>query len=333
MTRRRMHPDQVDTSVDLVRRLLAAQHPRWADLPVEPVVEAGTDHDLYRLGHDLLVRLPVIGWAAGQAARDARWLPVLGQGLRERLPGDRGCEVPAPVALGAPGEGYAHPWSVVPWIEGVVPTAHDDDDLLGRDLAELVVALQRIAPADGPARGPGERGGPLGVLDAEVRARLAGPLPGLDVTALREVWERAVTAPAWEAAPVWLHGDLQAGNLLVRDGRLAAVIDWGGLGVGDPAADLAPAWTLPGARARAAYRLGVGYDAPTWSRAAGWVLAPALAGLDYYASSRPDLSAESRRRLELLAAGPGPISRGDPRARRRSRRRRRAARPGGRGGA
>lgn len=293
-----MHEDQVPTSVDLVRRLLAAQHPRWADLPVRPVAEAGTDHALYRLGEELLVRLPIVGWAQAQAERDARWLPVLGP----HLPLD----LPVPVASGEPGEGYPWRWSVVPWVDGHAAEPHRLDlPAAARDLAALVRALHAVPTDDGPAKTGTDRGASLRLLDEPIRDRLRELRHELDASAVARVWAEAVDADVWEGEPVWIHGDLQPGNLIARDRRLAAVIDFGGLGLGDPAPDLAPAWNLFDAETRETFLDAVGYDDHTRARARGWVLAPALTGVGYYRDTRPDLAATGRRQIESVLADAG----------------------------
>lgn len=296
-----MHEDQVPTSVDLVRRLVAAQHPRWADLPVRPVAEAGTDHALYRLGEDLLVRLPIVGWAEAQADRDARWLPV----LAPHLP----LSVPVPVAVGEPGEGYPWRWSVVPWLPGEPATPRRIDlAAAADDLAGLVRALHALPTDGGPPRTGTSRGVPLARLDAGVRATLRaldsdGVLPDtLDTAAIARVWDDAVGAGPWDRPPVWIHGDLQPGNLLAREGRLRSVIDFGGLGIGDPAPDLAPAWNIFDVRSRGAFLDATGYDDATVRRARGWVLAPALSGIGYYRDSRPDLASSALSQIAAVLA-------------------------------
>lgn len=293
-----MHEDQVPTSVGLVRRLVAAQHPRWADLPVRPVAEAGTDHALYRLGDDLLVRLPIVEWAQAQADRDCRWLPV----LERHLP----LGLPVPVAVGEPGEGYPWRWSVVPWIDG---HAAEPDRLdlaaAAQDLARLVRALHAVPADGGPAKTGTDRGASLRGLDGPIRALLRELDRELDAPAVARVWAEAVAAEEWAGDPVWIHGDLQPGNLIARDGRLVAVIDFGGLGVGDPAPDLAPAWNLLDADTRGTFLDAVGYDDATRARATGWVLAPALTGLGYYRDSRPDLAEAGRRQIEAVLADAG----------------------------
>jgi aminoglycoside phosphotransferase (APT) family kinase protein len=296
-----MHEGQVPTSVDLARRLLARQFPQWADLPVTPVAEAGTDHALYRLGDDLLLRLPIVAWAEGQADRDARWLPA----IAPHLP----LTVPVPVAVGEPDEEYPWRWSVVPWLPGEAATP-DRLDLAtaADDLAGLVRALHALPTDGGPAKTGTARGVPLARLDTGVRETLRvleadGVLPDtVECAAVARAWDDAVAAEPWGGPPVWLHGDLQPGNLLAHGGRLRSVIDFGGLGLGDPAPDLAPAWNIFDSSTRGAFLDAVGYDDQAVRRARGWVLAPALSGIGYYRDSRPDLASAALSQIEAVLA-------------------------------
>lgn len=290
-----MHDGQIETCPALVRRLLAAQLPHLSDLPIRRVQESGTDHALYRLGADLVARLPIVEWAIGQAESDRRWLPWLSRQVT--------MQIPVPVAQGHPGEGYPYPWSVVPWIAGA--TADGDNlDLASAavDLAEFVIALHDVPAGEGPVKSGTDRGVPLARLDAGIRSLTQELGEDIDGTAVTRVWDQAVAAPSWEAPLVWIHGDIQPGNLIVRDRRLTAVIDFGALGLGDPAPDLAPAWNLLNPSSRVLFRSAIGYDDATWARAKGWVLAPALQGLRYYRRSRPDLVTAARRRIGALLA-------------------------------
>jgi aminoglycoside phosphotransferase (APT) family kinase protein len=252
----------------LVRRLLAAQFPRWADLPIEPVPSAGTDNALYRLGKQMVIRLPRVDWAMEMVEKEQRWLPALAPHLP--LP------VPVPLVQGAPAEGYPWHWSVYRWLGGENATVARIADPRGTalELAGFIAALQRIDPAGGPPPGPHNvrRGQPLALRDAEMQtwiARLAGVL---DDGALTAAWEAALRAPAWEGPPVWIHGDLHPANLLVERGRLSAVIDFGCLGVGDPACDLMIAWAMLTADNRAVFRAALRVDDATWARGRGWAL-------------------------------------------------------------
>lgn len=295
MAAARMHDRQVETTTGLVRRLLATQLPHLCDLPIEPVQEAGTDHALYRLGEDLVVRLPIIDWAVEQAETDQRWLPV----LAPHLP----LQVPVPVAVGQPGEGYPWPWSVVAWIDGETPDgANLDPASAAVDLARFVRALHGIDAAGGPVKSGTMRGVPLANLDAQIRLLIEELRDDIDTVAVTRVWDESVAAPRCNGPWVWIHGDLQPGNLIVRDRRLAAVIDFGGLGIGDPAPDLAPAWNLFDHPTRTTFRDIIGYDDATWARGKGWVLAPALQGLRYYRETRPDLSTAARHRIDAVLA-------------------------------
>ena len=256
----------------LIGRLVATQFPTWADLPVTPVPEGGWDNRTFRLGDLLLVRLPSAERYADQAVKEQTWLPR----LAPHLP----MPVPVPLGLGAPSEDYPWPWSVLEWIEGEPANRAviGDEATLAADLAAFLIALQRIDTTGGPAAGAHSfhRGGALAVYDDQTRQALAALDGRLDETALTAIWDRAL-ASDWTPPPVWVHGDVAAGNLILRDGRLAAVIDFGQLSVGDPACDLAIAWSpLFGVEGRAAFRQALPLDDATWVRGRGWALWKAL---------------------------------------------------------
>ena len=292
-TFRKMHDDEVPTDVALVRRLLAAQFPHWADLRIEPVPSAGTDNALYRLGSHMVVRLPRIAWAVGQVDKEHRWLPK----LAPLLP----LAIPSPLARGSPAEGYPWHWSVYRWLEGKDATVARVADPLqaATELAQFITALQRIDPTGGPLAGEHNffRGVPLAARDEPTRAAIAALHRDVDTRAVTAAWEASLRAPAWDGAPVWIHGDLQPGNLLVADGRLTAVIDFGGLGVGDPACDLMAAWSFFSADAREVFRANLRVDDATWSRGRGWALSVGLIALPYYRETNPTLSATARRAI------------------------------------
>jgi aminoglycoside phosphotransferase (APT) family kinase protein len=217
-----MHADEVHTDVALVRRLLAGQFPHWVNLPVVPVDSYGTDHDIYRLGGRLSVRLPRIAWAAGQAAKEAAWLPR----LAPHLP----LAVPVPLALGRPGEGYPFDWSVCQWLPGADANGTIADlEQAAVDLAGFVRALQKVDTAGAHPRPAGGRGGPLAQHDEQVRRSVEQLADRVDGKAILRSWQESLHAPAWDGPQVWVHGDLLPGNLLVVDGRLSAVIDFGGI--------------------------------------------------------------------------------------------------------
>lgn len=307
MTASPMHENQVPTDVGLVRRLLAGRFPRWADREITPVASSGTVNALYRLGTDLVVRLPVVDHDPGEIVQDQRWLPRLAPHLT--------VSVPEVVAVGEPALGYPWTWAVYRWIDGRDATAVPLDPVaevgLAHDLAGFVRALQAVDTAGGPrpvAPGTARRGAPLAGFDVAVRRGLGqidavGGL--LDVPAAVDVWREAVAAPAWSSAPVWFHGDLMPGNLLLVDGRLRAVIDWGCLGVGDPACELMPAWNLFTAPGREAYRAALGVDDATWRRGRGWALLQAVLALPYYLDTNPGMVAVARRALSELVAPTG----------------------------
>ena len=289
----KMHADELHTDESLVRRLLAEQFPRWAALPIERVPSSGTDNELYRLGDDMVVRLPRIDWAVEGVEDAHEWMPR----LVPLLP----VAVPIPLAKGNPGEGYPWPWSVYPWLEGENPTVDGlaDPEALAKDLTQFVDALRSVDLAGGP---PAGRGMPLVERDAPTRTAIAELRGMVDTDAVAHAWEAALRTPAWSGPPVWVHGDLAPGNLLLRDGRLAAVIDFGGVGVGDPACDLMLAWNLLPPEVRGVFRTALGVDDATWDRGRGWALSVALIQLPYYKETNPSLAASARHVIrEVLA--------------------------------
>ncbi len=289
-----MHADETPTSEALVRLLLAEQHPQWADLPLRPVASAGTDHALYRLGEDMAVRLPLRPSAAGQAGKEQTWLPR----LAPHLP----VPISRPLAAGEPGAGYPWPWSVCAWIEGENPVV--GGDALARDLAGFVLALQAIDATGAPTPGRHNfgRGVPLALRDGFTREAIARSEGLVDTEAVSAAWDAGLATPTWAGPPVWLHGDLCPGNLLVADGRLAAVIDFGGLAAGDPACDLIVGWNLLSPSARAAYRDALRVDDATWARGRAWALSVAIVQLPYYRETNPALAANARATIAAVLA-------------------------------
>jgi aminoglycoside phosphotransferase (APT) family kinase protein len=269
------HDDEFAVDESLARALVQEQFPEWAELPLKLVEPTGTDHTIFRLGDELVVRLPVMEYATRQAAKEATWVPV----LAPQVP----LELPVPVAMGQPGAGYPWTWSIVRWIEGERGTPETLDlEQAAVDLARFIRALQACDPTGGPkaGRGTGWRGMPLSIWTDQLDPWIAKLDGFYDVSDALAVWEQALAAPAWDRPPVWFHGDL-AGNLIARDGRLVGAID-SGYGVGDPACDLMPGWTLFRGEARRIFFDECGLDEATIVRARGWAIAPALIGLSYY---------------------------------------------------
>jgi aminoglycoside phosphotransferase (APT) family kinase protein len=236
----RMHVDELEIEVELVRRLVDEQFPEWADRALRRVQPSGTDNAIFRLGVDLSVRLPRRRRPTEAGSKEFDWLPQ----LASLLPVD----IAIPVAQGRPTDDYPWFWEIHTWVEGeTVPVEEIDVSQAARDLATLVAALQQMNPAGAP---PG-RGIPLAKRDKEIQYWLASFQGAPEV---RAEWERALAAPPWDGPLVWHHGDLDVRNWLVRDGRISGVIDWGAMGVGDPARDVMVAWKLHSAAARDAFR-------------------------------------------------------------------------------
>jgi len=290
----RMHVDEVETDAELVRRLLRAQHPQWADLPIQRVPSAGTDNAMYRLGDDLVARLPRIDWAVENVAKERRWLPY----LAARLP----LAVPEPVADGQPTDEFPYPWGVARWLPGELATLDrlDDPVQAARDLAGFVRALRAVDPTDGPRH---HRGASLARGDRLVRDGITTAADAVDADALLQVWEEAIAAPEHDGPATWFHGDLSYLNILATGGHVSGIIDWGTCGVGDPAIDLIVAWSLLPPGARDVYREELGVSDAEWARGRGWVVTGVF-GIPYYRYTNPVLVAEKLHAIEAVLSEP-----------------------------
>ncbi|HEX2558439.1 aminoglycoside phosphotransferase family protein [Phenylobacterium sp.] len=286
---------KVKIDAAFVGRLVAAQFPQWADLEVRPVAFGGNNNRSFHLGPDMSVRLPRAWSYAAQVDKEQAWLPT----LAPKLP----LPIPEPLALGQPADGYPWRWSIYRWIDGETASAErvPDTPAFARDLAAFLKTLQGLDTAGGPAPGPHNflRGLSPAVYDAQTREALADLEGEIDTALAEEVWEAALGSQ-WEGPPVWSHGDVAAGNLLVKDGKLSAVIDWGIMSVGDPACDLTIAWTLFDAEARAAFRDALPLDPGTWARGRGWALWKALILLAGPPGNHPDAANAPRVLQEIL---------------------------------
>ncbi|MFD5825135.1 aminoglycoside phosphotransferase family protein [Lentzea sp. NPDC060358] len=286
-----MHQGEIATDVSLVESLVRSQFPHWRNLPITRVRHGGTNNAIYRLGDELAVRLPRIGWAANEAERDFGVIP----GLAPHLP----LAVPEPLALGEPAEGYPYRWSVVRWLPGEIAPPGEAGASTPVRLAEFVLALQEI--------GTGGREwttyrGRLDHSDSDERVRSCIAELGGDPRLLA-LWREVLDAPRWDGPARWLHADLHRGNLLFAGGELTGVIDWGSAGVGDPAGDLMTAWLFLDARGRALFRRELReFDDAAWLRARGWALEMAVVALPYYRDTNPFLAGIARHVLDQLLA-------------------------------
>jgi aminoglycoside phosphotransferase (APT) family kinase protein len=284
-----------DVDVALVGRLIARQFPQWAHLPVEPVADDGWDNWTFRLGDRMKVRLPSDEGYAEQAEKEGVWLPR----LAPHLP----VAIPVPLGLGQPGAGYPWHWSVYEWLEGEPADRGNVADLtaFAEAVAGFLQALQRIEASGGPAPGPHNffRGAPpMSIYGEEARRSVDALAASINAPAAHAVLD-AAEAAAWFGPPVWVHGDIATGNLLVRDGQLSAVIDFGCLAVGDPACDMVIAWTFLDGASRQAFRRAVDADPAMWARARGWAVWKAALVL---ASNSPSQASENHPRTVIEAA-------------------------------
>ncbi len=275
MCARKMHDDQVEIDVDLVRRLIEEQCPQWADLPLEYFDSGGTVNAIYRLGPDMYVRLPLQDAWAWHLKTEAKWLPRLAPHLP--LP------IPEPLMHGEPDEGYPFSWAVYRWIEGEPwsPDRVRNMNKAAEDLAGFIKAMHRI-DTSGVKIPRGAQVLPLRSQDAWVRMTAESARDMIDADALLAAWDAALELPDFGTTPVWVHSDLLPGNVLVDDGRMAGVIDFGAAHVGDPAVDISAAWKLlKGEESRDVFRAALDVDDATWARARGWAI-PMVGALHYY---------------------------------------------------
>lgn len=286
----------VEITVPLVRRLIATQFPAWADLPIKPVATGGWDNRTFHLGDHMSVRLPSAERYVPAVEKEQRWLPKLAPALP--LP------IPQPVGLGAPNDDYPWPWSVYAWLDGdTIGPDFAPNSQFAADLASFLTALQAADTTGVPPAGAHNfhRGGDLSVYDDETRQAIATLADDIDAHTATTVWNTAL-ATTWDKPPVWVHGDVAAGNLLVKDGRLCAVIDFGSAAIGDPSCDLVPAWTLLDAQNRATFKAALNLDPATWARARGWALWKAL--ITITSDATPKTAAAAKQVIQDVLADP-----------------------------
>jgi aminoglycoside phosphotransferase (APT) family kinase protein len=283
----KMHDDEAPIDAALVQRLVAAQFPERAGLPVREVESTGTVNAIYRVGDDAYARLPRVGAWAADLEREQRWLPWLAAQLSLRIP--------EPLGEGRPAAGYPFAWALYRWIEGepYSDDAIDDEARAARDLAGFVLQLRRLDPSGAPPAGRR----PLLELDRRTRSAIESARGLIDAHAALAAWGDALDAAPWQGDAVWVHADLLRPNVLTRSGTVSAIIDFGAAGAGDPAADVIAAWSVFGAVGRAQYRSALNVDDETWRRARGVALHQAAIAIPYYAQTNPPFVALARRTI------------------------------------
>jgi aminoglycoside phosphotransferase (APT) family kinase protein len=291
-----MHDDEVEVDEVLVHRLLESQFPHLVDLPLKVVEPWGTDNAIWRVGADLVVRLPRIHWAAGQPALEAEWLPRLASHLPIALP--------EPVSVGHPEHGYPYAWAVHRWIAGDGATLDrmDDPAAFAADLANVVRSLAVVPTGGAPPAT--NRAQPIADDDVGTRWAIDAASQLIDAAAATAVWEEALAAAPYDGPPVWVQGDLE-GNCLIRDGRLCGIVDWGSACVGDPAVDVQVVWSpLFTADSRRGFLDALEVDDATLARSRGAAINQACAALPYYMNSYPQIVERSWHKLAELGVQP-----------------------------
>lgn len=293
----KMHENEQDVTLELVRALLQGQCPQWANLDLAPLLSSGTDNALFRLGDQYVVRMPRIEWSPGSVMNGINKESVLVPQLARHLT----TAISEPVFKGVPNDVYPWPWSITIWNDGHNPGFEKDNEFeqLAIDLASFLNELHSIKlPENGPFS---RRGVPLMNLDPETKKALKALEDDMDTGPLTSLWAALSNTPGWDKPPVWIHGDLLPGNILIQNNRLSAVIDFADVGLGDPACDLIVAWCLFNTHSREVFRQHlVNVDGHTWRRGQGWALSIALIILPYYKNTNPVLTSVARRIIEQL---------------------------------
>lgn len=260
----------MNISVELVEKLISEQFPQWKELKVKPVKHNGHDNRTFHLGDKMTVRLPSGKAYEPQVQKEAKWLPILARNLS--LP------ITEPVAEGCPTADYPYVWSINKWLSGDTVTRNNINlSVFAEELANFLLEFESITASDGPIAGPHNfyRGGNLSVYDSETKEALHKLKGEINIEKCQLIWQQALSSK-WENEPVWIHGDIAPGNLLVQNGHLSGVIDFGILGTGDPSCDLAMAWTFFDKESRDVFIKSMNLDKDTWNRSKGWALWKAL---------------------------------------------------------
>lgn len=286
----------------LASRLIAEQFPQWRHLPITAINSTGTDNALFHLGDDMVIRLPRAEWAGDQVDKEQTWLPVLAAQLHIEMSWP--LALPAPLAHGEASRLFPRTWSVYSWLQGQDASVAEFDNLeqTATSLAHFIDRLHKIDPAGGPLAGQHNnyRGVELVQRNTDVVAAIQACPEFIDRAAVSQAWRAMLHVPVWQHPPVWLHGDLHAGNLLNTGGKLSGVIDWGLMGVGDPACDLIVAWNLFSDASRIEFRSAMRVDDATWLRGRGWALSVALIALPDYLDKNPAIVASSRHVIDQV---------------------------------
>jgi aminoglycoside phosphotransferase (APT) family kinase protein len=284
----------IKIDVDLVSKLINSQFPEWSNLDIKPVKKSGNDNRTFHLGNSMSIRLPSDLAYVPQVEKEQKWLPILAKQLST--------PISEPLAKGLPNKDYPYPWSVNKWVDGETLTLENIGDLnqFANDLGSFLVDLQSIDATDGPLAGEHNfyRGGNIGVYDEEFRDAI-NHTNTFDKHLLKEIWELALDSK-WAKEPVWVHGDIAPGNILIKNGRLFAVIDFGILGVGDPSCDAAMAWTFFDESSRKTFKNALNFDEDTWNRARGWALWKTLITYNYNEKFNKTIADESFNMIKVI---------------------------------
>lgn len=261
----------------LVKRLIEEQFPQWANLPIEQVIPGGHDNRTFRLGNEMSIRLPSAECYAAKVKIEQEWLPILATQLS--------IQIPQPIAMGKPSNYYPWHWSIYKWLAGEsannIKAINLDLSSLAKQLASFLKELHTVDTTGAPIASPHNfyRGGDLFVYDGETQQALKNLEGHINTSVISKIWQRALSSQ-WLRPPVWIHGDLSSGNILIKDQQLVAVIDFGGMAIGDPSCDLCISWLFFDNESRDVFKSNLNLDIHTWERARGWAMWKALITLE-----------------------------------------------------
>lgn len=293
---KKMHEHEFEINENLVQSLLTNQCLKWSNLPLRQVISSGTDNALFRLGNEYIIRLPRIEWSPGSINqsinKEYEWVPKIAQLLKTLIS--------EPIFKGNPDKLYPWAWTINKWNEGQTPDFEKENEyeLLAKDLAEFLNELHSIRLPEGPYS---RRGVSIKEINEETIKAINSLKGDIDTQKVFSLWEQLINVPLWNKDPVWVHGDFLPGNILIKNNRLSAVIDFTEVGIGDPACDLIIAWSLFNENSRKIFKANLkNIDENTWKRGIAWALSIALIMLPYYKNSNPVLIFLSKRMINNI---------------------------------
>lgn len=289
MAENKLHDDEVDIDIKIVRKLLDEQFPQYKQEELMSMRTSGTDNRMFNLGSDKLVRLPRTEGAVASLEKEALWLPQIGP----KLP----IEVPIPIHTGKSSKEYPFPWLICPFLEGASPNNSNplDQEQAVLDLAKFIKQMQKLNTKNAPTCSRGQH---IKIRDNTVKKYIPLLKEEYDISLLSEIWDSVINTPEWKGLSYWIHGDLHEGNILSKKGKIIAVVDFGLCGVGEPSCDYMCAWTLLGKESREKFKSLLNPDPSCWKRGLGWSFSMGILGYPYYKKTNPVFAEIAKRSMD-----------------------------------